>query len=97
MNTSLWIATAIIAILVVIGILLVIMVRKRHIKNEKKEINYRVFYYLGLVFTPLGIIWIIISFVSDFSFVMGMPFLGIGISYMAIALANRDKWRNINK
>jgi len=94
LNTSLWIATVIIAILVVIGVLLIIIVRKRHLESEKKEINYRVFYYLSLILIPLGIIWIILSFVTDFSFVMGVPILGIGASYLAVALANREKWRN---
>jgi len=58
-------------------------------KNElTKEIDYRVFFIMGISFLPLGIV---LTFVVDNPGFIG--FMGLGIAYIAIGLANKDKWK----
>ena len=79
------ISIAIIALLVLIGIVLVLLVwRKRGIVGEP---NYQVFFALGVVWLPVGVV-----FMVSVSSVIGFAFMAIGIAYLAIGLANRDKW-----
>jgi hypothetical protein len=62
---------------------------KKNSKNEwTKEVDYRAFFIMGISFLPLGIV---------LTFVVGNPgfigFMGLGICYIAIGLANKDKWK----
>ena len=83
--------------IIMIGILFIIIFvliatllwMKKNSKNEQtKEVDYRVFFILGISFLPLGIV---------LTFVVGNPgfigFMGLGIAYIAIGLANKDKWK----
>jgi hypothetical protein len=60
---------------------------KKKKEGEMIEPNYRVFFILGITWIPIGIV-----FMVTINFVIGIAFMGMGISYMAIGLANRDKW-----
>lgn len=71
--------------------LLMISMRKSK-ESVTSKIDYRAFYILGIVFLPLGIVYIAISFSTNFPFALAIPFIGIGGSYLAIGLANKDKW-----
>ena len=78
---------AIIAILVIIGIIAISIVWKQNKEGEYEEPNYQTFFILGITFLPLGIVFLILA---------GPPFIGLtgmGLCYLAIGLANRDKWR----
>lgn len=77
----------------VVGIFLTYLSRKRKKEGVSVYNSYRTLFIMGLTFTPVGIIWIIVSFTSDASFVIGIPFLVIGVTYLSIGLANRDKWK----
>ena len=83
--------------IIMIGILFIIIFvliatllwMKKNSKNEQtKEVDYRVFFILGISFLPLGIV---------LTFVVGNPgfigFMVLGIAYIAIGLANKDKWK----
>lgn len=50
-------------------------------KGQKIEPDYRVFFILGITWLPLGI-------ATD-----NPGFLGMGVVFMAIGLANRSKWK----
>jgi hypothetical protein len=84
-----WIIISIflIVVLVLIGVALIIIYWKKKNKGEIKEPNYRVFFNLGLVWLPAGVV-----FVIAINTVIGIAFLGLGASYLAIGLGNRDKW-----
>jgi hypothetical protein len=77
-------------LLITIFVLIVTVFRvKKNSKNEQtKEVDYRAFFIMGLSFLPLGIV---------LTFVVGNPgfigFMGLGIAYIAIGLANKDKWK----
>ena len=79
------ISIAIIALLVLIGIILILLVwRKRGIVGEP---NYKVFFTLGFVWLPVGVV-----FMLAVNPAIGGAFMGMGAAYLAIGLANRDKW-----
>lgn len=91
MASELIVAFAIAVLLIIAGVLIAILVSKRKNKGEPADTNYRAFFILGISFVPLGIV---------FSSVTSPGFLGItglGIVYMIIGLANKDKWRIKNE
>ena len=90
METSEIIATIILVIMLVIGAISAVLALK---KSKSGEPNYRVFYITGLILLPIGIIWIGASFFLDTSIGAGGAFLGVGVTYLIIGLAYRDKWR----
>ena len=87
MNEWIFISIFLVAILVVIGIALTLVYRKKNKEGKFKEPDYRAFFIIGVSFLPMGIIF---TTVISPAFI---GFLGIGICYMAIGLANRDKWK----
>ena len=90
MNEWIFISISIIAILVIIVIALVLIYQKKN-KEEtiNRNIDYKVFFSLGFVWIPIGIVFMIAV-----NTVIGIAFMGIRISYIVIGLANRDKWKN---
>ena len=86
------IALIILAIAIVTGILVVLMARKRK-KEGKPQIYYRTFFILGITWVPFSIIFIIVSFTLQIPFYIGFPLFALGLMYLIIGLANRDKWQ----
>ena len=79
------ISIAIIALLVLIGIILLLLVwRKRGIVGEP---NYQVFFTLGFVWLPVGVV-----FMLAVNPAIGFAFMALGTAYLAIGLVNRGKW-----
>jgi len=87
------IALIILAIAVVTGILAALMVRKRK-KEGKPQVGYRTFFILGITWVPFSIILMIVSFILQIPFYIGFPLFALGMIYLVIGLANRDKWKN---
>jgi len=89
------ISAAIAAILIVVGILVLVafVAWRRRKEGTLAEPNYRAFFVMGIVFIPVGIAFMFIFLLSDIPFVIGMPLLAMGLVYLAIGLANRDKWK----
>ena len=56
-------------------------------KQNKKEVDYKVFFILGISLLALGIICMGIRFG------LGISFLGAGVCFLAIELANKSKWK----
>ena len=82
----------IIAGLVVVGLILAIVVLKKKKSGKKGEPNYQVFFNIGMVWIPVGVV-----FMLTINIVIGIAFMGMGVSYMAIGLSNRDKWEKKEK
>jgi uncharacterized membrane protein len=78
MSTFPIIAISITAVLVIL--LAVLFVVRRHRGEQPAEPDYRVFFILGITWLPLGI--------STDNF----AFLVMGIVFMIIGIANKDKW-----
>jgi len=93
MDSIPWIIIGIILGLVVTGIgIVVVWKRRKEVKSQ--DTGYRALYILGLSFLPLGVIFEIIFFTSDTKvfLVLGFVFIALGLSYLSIGLANKDKW-----
>lgn len=77
---------AIVGILIVMGIIALFVWRMR--KGEKPgETDYRVFFILGICWFPLGVVFMATENP------IGYVFFGLGLVYLVIGLANRDKWK----
>ena len=75
----------------IVGVIVLFIMKKKKIKGTNKEPDYRACFIMGICFLPMGIIFtttINPSFIS---------FLALGVIYMAIGLANRDKWKNMGE
>lgn len=86
------IALIILAIAVVTGILAALMVRRRE-KAGKPQVGYRTFFILGISWGSLSIVLIVVSFILQIPFYIGFPLLALGLIYLIIGMANRDKWQ----
>ena len=84
------IATITLVLMLIIGAISAVLALK---KSKSGEPNYRVFYITGLILLPIGIIWIGATFFWDISIGAGGAFLGVGVTYLILGLAYRDKWR----
>jgi flagellar basal body-associated protein FliL len=78
-------------IAIIIGIIVFLTLRKNQKEGRTKEVDYRAFFIMGICFLPLGIIF---TATINIGF---MGFIAIGLIYMSIGLANRDKWKNKEK
>jgi len=58
-------------------------------KKIKKEINYQVFFHIGFIWIPVGVVFMITVNVA-----FGIALMGLGLLYVAIGLANKDKWKD---
>lgn len=87
------ITTIILVVMIVAGVIMAFMALRKRKAGRLAEPNYYTFFVLGVSFIPIGLIWMILSFSLDISFVVGIPFLGLGVTYLGIGLANRDKWK----
>ena len=88
MSEWILISALIVAVLVVIGLLLTIVMLKKKKEGKMGEPNYKVFFIIGIAWIPIGSVFMI-----TINLVIGIAFMGMGASYMAISLANRDKWK----
>ena len=79
--------TVILIIALIVGIIFTIFVLKKKKEGTYKEPDYRAFLIMGICFLPMGIIF---TTTVNPGFI---GFIGLGIVYMAIGLANRDKWK----
>lgn len=73
-------------IAVTIEIIVFFTLKKQKKEGTYRDLDYRAFFILGISFLPMGII-----FTTTISPAF-IGFIGIGVCYMAIGLANRDKW-----
>jgi len=63
-------------------------------KKQKRKINYRIYYTLGIIWLPLGIIWTVTFFImGERFFPLGSVFLILGIGYLIIGLVVENKWK----
>ncbi len=88
-----WVPWVIRAVLIVVGIITVIMVSKR-----KREGIYQGQYYIGIfvigitAFT-MGVILLIVSFITDLSLFYGLYLTAVGVIALLIGLVARKTWK----
>lgn len=77
MSEILWLLVSIAGVVALLGAVFVWKLKGR---GWKHEADYRTFFYIGVVWFPLGV-------------VLNFPFFYVlGLIYLVIGLANRDKW-----
>lgn len=89
MSEWILISTLIFIALLIIVLTLIFLMFKKKKEGKLKEPNYKVFFIIGLVWVPAGSIFLITD-----NFTIGIVFIGMGFAYLAIGLANREKWKN---
>lgn len=55
---------------------------------KKREIDYRAFFAIGVVFMGAGV-----TFLVSVNKGVGAGLIGIGALYMIISVKNKDKWK----
>jgi LPXTG-motif cell wall-anchored protein len=89
--------TPVMSVLLVIGIvvtlLLIVVLRKRKREGKTGETDYRAFFIMGVAFMPTGFAMMMVYFFAEIPFEIGLPLFALGLIYLIIGLANRDKWK----
>ena len=83
----------ILVVVIVTGIVMFSLARKRSKDGKPTKTSYRALYNFGKVIIPLSIVIMIVSFLLQIPFYIGFPLLALGLIYLVIGLANRDKWK----
>lgn len=71
----------------VFGIIVAFVVLKKRKEGKLRETNYQAFFVMGICFLGLGIVFTTTINPGFFGFAI------LGLAYMSIGLANRDKWQ----
>ena len=87
MSEWILISALIVAVLVIIGLILLLIVLKKKKEGKMGEPNYQVFFSIGMIWIPVGVVFMIAVNPA-----IGIAFMALGIIYLAIGLANRNKW-----
>ncbi len=93
MDVWLRISAAVLGIIIAVGIIAMLMTYRRRRQATAQQPNYRVFFIIGTVMLVVGIAETFIILQSDMSFVIALPLILIGLVFLVIGLANRDKWQ----
>jgi len=86
------IALVILAVAVVIGIL-ALWVSSRREKEGKPITNYHAFFMMGIAWVIFSIVLMVVSFIFQIPFYIGLPLFTLGLIYLIIGLVNKDKWK----
>jgi len=81
---------AISIILIVVGILAVALLWMKKKEGTYKEPNYHVFYITGIAMLFIGLCFMVISLLLDYSFIVNIPLFTIGVVYLVIGLSNKN-------
>ena len=79
-----WILVSIAVAIVILAVLGSLILKR---KGWKREVDYRSYFTMGIIWLPVGIIFYLI-----FESLIGAWFFIMGLVYLAIGLKNRDKW-----
>jgi hypothetical protein len=81
------VAVVTLVITAVFGIIVAFVVLKKRKEGKLRETNYQAFFVMGICFLGLGIVFTTTINSGFFGFAI------LGLAYMSIGLANRDKWQ----
>ena len=91
MNSIPWILIAILVAAVLLGIVLVVFVRRR---KQPRRVDYRNYFVMGVIWLAAAPVLILLPWLlhGEEPFFMASFFLIMGLAYTIIGLLNRDKW-----
>jgi ABC-type transport system involved in cytochrome bd biosynthesis fused ATPase/permease subunit len=88
-----WVSTALLAIVLTLGLLWILVSLKKKAGAGARQPNHRALFFMGVVMLIAGTAELLVFLRSDVSFVVALPLLVIGLVFVVIGLANRDKWQ----
>ncbi len=86
-----WLLWVIRAVIIVVGIILAIIIWKGKKEGRYQKYSLR-FFVIGITAFILGIILLIISFITDLSFFYGLYLIAAGATGIIIGLVVRSIW-----
>jgi len=86
-----WLLWVVRAIIIVVGIIVAIMVWKGKKEGRYQEYSLR-FYVIGITALILGVILLIVSFITDLSFFYSLYLIAAGVIGIIIGLVVRNIW-----
>jgi LPXTG-motif cell wall-anchored protein len=92
MNGSVPVTILLLLIGIVVTLLTALVLRKRKRERKAEETDYRAFFIIGAAFLPTGFAMMMVYFFAELPFEVGLPLFALGLIYLIIGLANRDKW-----
>jgi hypothetical protein len=81
------VALSIVVVLILLGVIVVYLVWRGKSKEIIKIPNYRGLFIFGICILPMGVVF---STAVNPGFI---GFIGLGLVYMIVGLANKDKWK----
>ena len=93
MSTWVWVSTALLAVVLTLGLLWILVNLKKKAGAGAQQPNHRALFFMGLVMLIAGTAELLLFLRSDVSHVVALPLLVIGLVFVVIGLANRDKWQ----
>ena len=88
-----WVSAAALAVGLTVGLLAIIVNLRKRAGDSTARPNHRAFFYVGAAMLAVGTAEVAIFLRSDISFVVALPLVMIGLVFVVIGLANRDKWK----
>jgi uncharacterized membrane protein len=90
-------STSVMSLLLLMGIAVTILVLSilRKGKRERKagETDYKAFFIVGIAFLPTGFAMMMVYFLAETPFEIGLPLFALGLICLIVGLVNRDKWK----
>jgi uncharacterized membrane protein len=93
MNSEASVMSLLLLIGIAVALLLVVALRKRKGAGKTGEPDYRAFFIMGLAFLPTGFAMMMVYFLVEIPFEIGLPLFALGLICLIVGLANRDKWK----
>ncbi len=86
-----WLLWVIRAVIIVVGIILVIIIWKGKKEGRYQEYSFR-FFVIGITAFTMGVILLIVSFITDLSLFYALYLIGVGAIALIIGLVVRNIW-----
>ena len=90
--TIVLVVSIILALVIVTGIVMLSLARKRVKEGKSVKTSYYALYNFGKFVVALSIVIMIVFFILQIPFYVGLSLLAIGLLYLAVGWANRGKW-----
>ena len=87
-----WLLWVIRAVIIVVGIIMVIMVLKRKREGIYQGQYYIGIFVIGITVLILGVILLILSFITDLSLFYALYLIAVGVIGIMIGLVVRSVW-----
>jgi LPXTG-motif cell wall-anchored protein len=91
MNDATTVMSLLLGIGILVTLLLVVILRKRKRERKTGETDYWVFFIMGVAFLPTGFAMMMVYFLAETPFEIGLPLFALGLICLIVGLANRDK------